>query len=340
MSAPIIDLADAAAERVAEVGGKARQLSQLLAFGLKVPSGFVVRVSALAGDIDDRLRAAIADELTRRDWHTRALAVRSSAPQEDSAATSFAGIFRSELHVVGVEAVLAAIGRVRASAQAPAANAYRARHGLPDAGMAVMIMPMLPAVAAGVAFTCDPRSGRDDRIVIHAVSGLADALVGGQAIGEEIVIAEDRLDESLRFCTPRRNDGGRAPLPDEAALALGHVLRDAAQALDYAAPYYDLEWVFDGADCWLVQARPVTARPWHTYPGLAGQEAVWSNGNTRDVVPHVMGAMDWLGWRRMADLLLEQGYLLAGFPLLDGARRSALIGGRLYLNAYLIQWEG
>ena len=72
-------------------------------------------------------------------------------------------------------------------------------------------------------------------------------------------------------------------------------------------------------------ARPVTARRWHTYPRLAGREAIWLNGNTRDVVPHPMGAADWIGWRRMADLLLE----LVGSVLPDErhALFSAIMAG-------------
>ena len=61
--------------------------------------------------------------------------------------------------------------------------------------MAVIIMPLLPAVASGIAFTCDPVSGRDDRLIIHAQWGLGEALVGGQTDGDEYVFAEDPLDD-------------------------------------------------------------------------------------------------------------------------------------------------
>ncbi|MBN9014413.1 MAG: FUSC family protein, partial [Rhizobiales bacterium] len=214
--------------------------------------------------------------------------------------------------------------------------------------------------------------GLDSETLHRLQDGIGEALVGGLESGEEILLEEERIGETLAAVArrPARQrvrivpapEGGTrqealAPpgaeetetgaeadtatlLDDAQALALGRLLRDAAQALDYADPAYDIEWVWDGARFVLVQARPVTARRWHTYPGLAGQGAIWSNGNTRDVVPHVMGAMDWIGWRRMVDLMLEQGYRLAGFPLLPGARRSALHCGRLYLNVSLIQWEG
>lgn len=376
-----IDLAAAADAPVAEVGGKGQQLGRLARLGLPVPDGFVIAAPALgaaftgaardpaaAPPLPDEFVVALDAELVRRGWQSTPLAVRSSAPQEDSQRASFAGIHRSELNVAGCAALARAVRVVHASLWTPQAVAYRQRLGLADAdaAMAVVVMPMLPAVLSGVAFTCDPQSGRDDRIAISAVRGLGEALVGGLESGEEILLEEERIGETLAVVArrPARQrvrvvpapEGGTrqealapsgaegteaAPLLDDAqALALGRLLRDAAQALDYADPAYDIEWVWDGARFVLVQARPVTARRWHGYPGLAGQNAIWSNGNTRDVVPHVMGAMDWIGWRRMVDLMLEQGYRLAGFPLLPGARRSALHSGRLYLNVSLIQWEG
>ena len=65
------------------------------------------------------------------------------------------------------------------------------------ASMAVLIMPLVPAVASGIAFTCDPMSGREDRLVIHANWGLGESLVGGLAVGDEIILEEDFGDESL-----------------------------------------------------------------------------------------------------------------------------------------------
>lgn len=355
MSAAAVDLADAADLPAAVVGGKARTLGLMAVMGLPVPDGFVVP----AGTADPG--AVLAAEIARRGWEAVPLAVRSSAAQEDGNHASFAGIHASCLNVVGSEAARRATGEVTASLHSPRAAAYRQRMGIPDgeAAMAVLVTPMVPAVAAGVGFTCEPRSGRDNLLAISAVRGLGEALVDGSEAGEEILVAENRLDDSLSVAsrTPARQsaecipiEGGgtlRRPLPagsgpildDVRAVDLARLLREAARALNYADPAFDMEWVWTGERFVLVQARPITARGWHTYPGLAGQAPIWSNGNTRDVVPHVMGAMDWLGSRLLADIILEQAYRRSGFPVLEGARRTALFGGRLYLNASLIQWE-
>lgn len=363
-SALILDFAAAAAAGAGVAGGKGAQLGRLARYGLPVSDGFVVSVAALAldaetaaaarraGDDADalaavragiegrplppELAAALADELRRRGWNDTPLAVRSSAPMEDSRRASFAGIHHSELNVVGPAAVAAAVQVVRASLWTPQAVAYRRRLEIVDAGMAVVVMPMLPAVVAGVAFSCDPASGRDDQVVINAVPGLADALVAGRVNGEEIVLAADPISEDYSVI---RRDGAPAGLDDQRAVQLAGLVRETAFCLDYGAPWFDIEWVWDGERFHLVQARPVTARRWHTYPELAGQAALWSNGNTRDVLPHVMHAGDWATSRRLVNLLLEQGWRLAGYPLLPGAQRAALFSGRLYLNSAFIQWE-
>lgn len=109
MNDPIIDLRDAAQAPVAEVGGKGAQLGLLHRLGLPVPEGFVLAASGLAAGRSESLARLLADEIARRGWQQTPLAVRSSAPQEDSGRASFAGIYESRLNVVGAGALAAAI---------------------------------------------------------------------------------------------------------------------------------------------------------------------------------------------------------------------------------------
>ncbi|GAA5787484.1 PEP/pyruvate-binding domain-containing protein [Chitiniphilus shinanonensis] len=383
----------------AEAGGKAWTLARLARYGFPVPDGMVLPVavyrawldrSGLARELhaaaalhdaeriaaltalrprllarrpDDSVLAALRQRLASPPWRDGALAVRSSAPQEDGADASFAGIHASLLNVRGEAALADAIVTVWASLWTPAAVAYRARLGIAhdDAAMAVLLMPLLPARASGIAFTCDPVSGRDDRLVIHANWGLGESLVAGATTGDEIVLGEQAQDDSLALlaCTPgakaltsvpapdggtalRRGgaESGAAVLTPAQSRALGELLRQAALALDYGHPVYDCEWAWDGERFWLLQARPVTARGRCTYPELLGQPDIWTRGNTRDVVPDPLPPMDWGSWRRLANALLETGFRLTGFAMLPGAQRTGLFDGRLYLNLSLIQWEG
>ncbi|TJZ66677.1 PEP/pyruvate-binding domain-containing protein [Chitiniphilus eburneus] len=383
----------------AEAGGKAWALARLARYGFPVPDAMALPVAAyhawldqsgLANDLhtaaalpdaervaalealrpsllaqrpDDALLAALRQRLTMPPWRDAALAVRSSAPQEDGASASFAGIHASLLNVRGEAALADAIVAVWASLWTPAAVAYRVRLGIVhhDAAMAVLLMPLLPARASGIGFTCDPVSGRDDRLVIHANWGLGESLVAGATDGDEIMLAEQARDDSLALLSyvPGAKavtsvpapGGGTTLVPGGAerrepvltpaqSLALGELLRQAALALDYGHPVYDCEWAWDGERFWLLQARPVTARGRCTYPELLGQPDIWTRGNTRDVVPDRLPPMDWGSWRRLANALLETGFCLTGFPMLPGAQRTGLFDGRLYLNLSLIQWEG
>ena len=340
------------------VGGKAWQLAQLRRYGLPVAE-FIVLPAAAAAPTDEAEHTWAA--VQARGWADKPLAVRSSAVGEDGAHASFAGIHRSCLNVCGAAQLAEAIAAVRASLLSDSARAYRQRLGIAgQARMAVIIMPLLPAVAAGIAFTCDPRDGREDRMLIHAHWGLGEALVGGEADGDEYLLAEDATD-SWRVLSRRLGDkaqqrrcadGGGTELHatpvaqtsrqvlDAAQIeTLAALLRDAAYALDFVAPFYDLEWLWDGARFWLTQARPVTRRPHYTYPALHAQPAIWTRGNTCELLPDPLAAFDWNFSRRGVNALLEQGARLAGYPLQDGVQRAGLFHGRLYLEASIMQWE-
>lgn len=368
MSALILDWEQAAEQGPAIAGGKGWQLARLAGLGVPVPDGFILAAAASHGRrpgdaVPEAVLAAVARELMRRDWSDRPLAVRSSAAQEDSGTASFAGIHLSRLNVLGVDALEQAIGAVWDSAYSAQATAYRQRLGLSqdDPAMAVVIMPLLPAQSSGVIFTCDPASGRDDQMLINAHWGLGESLVGGQADGDEIRLQGHPVTDDLRE-THRRTGaklrhtrlaavGGteladtpadlaaRAVLTTEQAVTLGRLARDTARALDFAKPQYDVEWVWDGAAFWIVQARPVTACGRHTYAELRTQPAFWSRGNTREVVPDPLSPLDWDNSLFMVNRMLAQGWELAGYPVLEGAQRAGLFHGRLYLEASLMQWE-
>src|SRR5208283_1881870 len=209
MTPPILDWSAACEAGPARAGGKGWQLGVLAEFGAPVPPGFVIDATASAGrHLGDPLPASLvttmAQTLESRGWDKQPLAVRSSAAMEDSARASFAGVYRSVLNVRGLDATVRAVREVWDSRWAPAAVAYRQRLGIidHDIAMAVVIMPLLPAVASGIGFTTDPVSGRD-QFVIHAHWGLGEALVSGQAEPDEYRIQHNLMNDSLslmRLC--------------------------------------------------------------------------------------------------------------------------------------------
>ena len=149
-SASIRRLADVRMADLAEVGGKAASLGELLAAGVRVPDGVVL--TAGVGDMtpDERgiLVHAGAEELGNGRF-----AVRSSGVAEDGADRSYAGMYETVLDV-STDELAAAVERCLASAREARAAEYEPAS---TPGMAVIIQRMVAPAAAGVALTADPR---------------------------------------------------------------------------------------------------------------------------------------------------------------------------------------
>ena len=183
-STTIRRLADVRMSDLAEVGGKAANLGELLAAGVRVPGGVVLTAGAADMPTDD-LRSLLRDATGV--LGTGPFAVRSSGISEDGADRSFAGMYESVLDVSAVE-LPEAIDRVLASAS----GARVADYGPHASGsIAVIIQQMVSPAAAGVALTADPINGDRSTCVVTAVRGLADRLVSGAAIGDEWVVGDD-----------------------------------------------------------------------------------------------------------------------------------------------------
>ncbi|WP_368664466.1 PEP/pyruvate-binding domain-containing protein [Syntrophomonas wolfei] len=146
---------------------------------------------------------------------SKPLAVRSSATCEDSARASFAGMHDSFLNVRGTDNIILAVKECYASLWTPRAVAYRRKMKVGDDEVfqAVVILELVEAVAAGVGFTCDPRSGREDVVLVNANFGLGESVVSGAVEPDEycldtkLEILERRMGRKENQ-TMARPDGG------------------------------------------------------------------------------------------------------------------------------------
>lgn len=184
------------------------------------------------------------------------LAVRSSAPGEDSETESHAGLHESVTDVLGAEQLITAIRIVWASLWSDAALLYRKEIGLDAASsrMAVVVQPMVSGGPSGVAFGRDPRDAAADRAIVEAVPGPCSELVDGSADPDRYVMRRSTW-ELLDF---RRGErvGSLEPLLTEAPL---FELRDAlARAEELLSRPPDVEWTFGSGVLTLLQARPIT----------------------------------------------------------------------------------
>jgi phosphohistidine swiveling domain-containing protein len=260
---PVLSLTEAAhldpAQARALLGTKAASLARLTAAGFPVPPGVVV--TAAAADWDQayaRLRSAAA-ELGGPD---KRFAVRSSASDEDLAGASFAGQYETVLDV-GLDELPEAMRQVLDSAASARVAAYRQAHPQPapadpsgsGGGMAVLVQVMVPADAAGVAFSANPLTGDRDEVVITAVRGLGERLVAGQASGDQWIV---------RHGQARRIRATEQAINADQARQIATLARRVHAHL--GSPQ-DLEWAIttdtSGTEggLWLLQARPMTALP-------------------------------------------------------------------------------
>lgn len=227
-------------------GGKGAALARLALAGFEVPPFFVIPSSAFVeGTAAPGLGEALANALPA--LGPGPYAVRSSGQSEDGAAHSHAGQFDSLLNVPA-DGVIEAAARVWHSGFSDRIATYRAlKDGQAAEPPAIVVQRMVPARAAGVAFSADPVAGLRGRAVISAIAGLGDALVSGEADGEDWQV-DAGGPRCMAPATPPVLTGAEAE--EIAALAR------KAEAT-FGAPQ-DIEWAYDGSRLYILQSRPIT----------------------------------------------------------------------------------
>jgi len=112
--------------------------------------------------------------------------------------------------------------------------------------MAVLVQQLVPADAAGVAFTANPVNGHRDETFVSAVRGLGERLVSGIASPDEWIV---RGQETKRTSTPENAiNAGQA-----------HAIAMMARQVEahFGAPQ-DVEWAIANDKLFMLQARPIT----------------------------------------------------------------------------------
>lgn len=265
-------------------GAKAGALGVLLKAGLRVPNGFVVPfdVHDAVGSraLPEPLMQALERELAG--LGDPAVAVRSSAADEDASGASAAGRYESLLAVRGVRHIADAVRACWASLHSPRATASRTLAG-GRAGerlaMAVIVQRHIDAEVSGVMFT--PASP-DEPTVIEASWGLGPSIVAGTVTPDAYRVYPDGTVDGVVADKPTRLDRlgdrvvtadvpterRRAPTLDEAR-ATGLATLGGTVAAALGAPQ-DIEWAIADSRVWLLQARPITAAP----PAPSASDAV------------------------------------------------------------------
>lgn len=302
-----ISLAD-----VSEAGGKGASLGEMTRAGIPVPEGFVVlapvfeSVLAAAGvkeAIESHAGSVVREDATSVERASRAIrnlirevtvpedvasellrsfdalgaatvAVRSSATTEDSAMASWAGELDTYLNVTR-DALVENVKRCWASLFTPRALVYRHEKGMGGSriSVAVVVQRMVQSEVSGVAFTVHPVTKDKSRMIVEAVRGLGELLVGGRVTPDAYlvdrramrVVSADVFEQKQMLA---RTDGGSGLVPVPAAersirkLDDAQVLKLADIALKVENHYghpCDIEWGMEAGALYVLQCRPITA---------------------------------------------------------------------------------
>ena len=213
------------------------------------------------------IRTAIGDR-----FRDQPVAVRSSAPEEDDARSSFAGLHESFINVAGVDSIVKHIRLVWASLWSDAALLYRQEIGLDveKSSMAVVVQETVAGDRSGVVFTKNPND--ENQGIIESVYGLNQGLVDGTVAPDRWIV--DRAHNTIVTHTPAERKHWMIPgskgvrlakLPEDKSAQppltpqdVDYVFKTARQAEDSFKAPQDVEWTFDRDSLVLLQSRPIT----------------------------------------------------------------------------------
>jgi len=202
------------------------------------------------------------------------VAVRSSATAEDLPEASFAGQQKTFLNVSGKKNLLWSLKMTWASLFEARAIFYRVQKNYDHfkVGLAVPIQKMVQSEVSGVMFTIDPVTNNKKTMVIEAIFGLGELIVGGQITPDHYEVGKDNLritsktvasqDKQLlrgvkgtklvSISKPYRNI---QKLSDEKIIVLAKLGQNIEK--HYFFPQ-DIEWAYEKGKLYIVQTRPVT----------------------------------------------------------------------------------
>ena len=299
------------------VGGKVANLGEMTKANIPVPFGFIVTAAAYfdfirEAKLTDKIRsllepldtndskrlqqaaaetkrvimkAAMPSGIAREIKEAYAkmdggsVAVRSSATAEDLPEASFAGQQSTFLNVQGVENVLAAVQGCWASLFEPRAIFYLQQQGFYHfkVGLAVPVQKMVESETSGVMFTIEPVTSDSSKVVIEAVFGLGEAIVGGEVTPDLYVIDKKGLKILTKKIGKQTWKLSRNPVADAKETNIQTPLSPLEQTQQklsdddifelvklgkkleehYHFPQ-DIEWAKENNRLFIVQTRPVT----------------------------------------------------------------------------------
>lgn len=298
-------------EDVDLAGGKGASLGEMTSAKIPVPPGFVVLASAfdlflketdLNTEIEARLREvnpedinsvtkassviqdAIHDQTMPENLsqeilkaHTKLkakfVAVRSSATAEDSKIASWAGELDTFLNTSKSE-LIEKVKECWASLFTPRAISYRHEKKLIDhyVSVAVVVQKMVQSEISGITFTTHPVTEDPNQMIIEAVFGLGEAIVGGKVNPDSYVVDKAKIkildinigeQEKKLSKKGQKNiwqklnqkEGNKQKLTEKQIIKVAKVCQTIEKHYKFPC---DIEWAIEGNKIYITQSRPIT----------------------------------------------------------------------------------
>ena len=203
------------------------------------------------------------------------VAVRSSATAEDLPTASFAGQQATYLNIKGKENCVAAVHACWASLFTARAIYYRTKNDFDHMKVYIsaIVQTMVNSEQSGIMFTVNPSTNNANEIVIEAVYGLGEMIVGGQVTPDLYVVDKQKKNIIKREVRKQhiglfKNEEGkneeqdiakelqdRQKIPDTHIRELARLGRKIEE--HYGKPQ-DIEWAVEKDKVYIVQSRAVT----------------------------------------------------------------------------------
>lgn len=222
-----------------------------MTFSDKMKEIFVLEMKLLKGDV---------------------FAVRSSSPEEDLEATSFAGMYETLLGQKRKQ-LEKAVAQAFSSCFDYRVITYKKEHNmdLNATSIAVIVQRQLASEVSGVGFSLNPLNNCFDEIMINASFGLGEAIVSGivtpdtylvDSVAYKIMnkkIGEKKiglwLDANSGIVEKENKNAEDQALSDVQIIELSKLIKTCENHYDQPM---DIEWAYEKGQLYLLQSRPIT----------------------------------------------------------------------------------
>ena len=255
-----------------EIGNKAFNLSELYNLNCNVPEAYFLGVSFFENILKEQNKyeeyVKYSDSLekykddiynlidninipknilAKLDFEKNTYAVRSSSPNEDGKAKSFAGQYVTELFCNSEEFTIKSIKKCWKSLLGVGLESYQGDDINTRFG-GIVLQKMITADFAGVMFTKNPVSNNKDCIIIEACKGVASKLVDNRVVPDRYFIYQENLEITASTSTINN-------ISEEIIKKLASIGKDLEQK--YGCDV-DIEWACENNIIYIIQCRPIT----------------------------------------------------------------------------------